>query len=133
LPVTPVSPHTDGAAEGESPAEVRLTGTRLILARIAWTIVTLMSVGLFIVAVRDTYTSALTLSILPDAAQRDIAREGFAQLGLTVEAFVAYAVGLVIARTLVFFVVGAVIFAKRSDSRMAILVSLFLMVYPAGR
>src|SRR5262249_7065852 len=70
-----------------------------------------------------------TLAFMTDPAQRAVAREGLAQLGLTGEQYAAYVLGLSALRTLIYFALGVVVFAKRSNSLIAIASSLFLITY----
>jgi hypothetical protein len=133
LTAATVANSLDSGKKGSSETEARLEGVKLTLARVSWAIISLLSVGLFVAVIPVAYHEFITLAFLPGEAEREIARQGFAQLGLSAEFFANYVVGLMIFRTLIYFAVGTAIFARKSDSTVAILVSIFLMTYSVAR
>src|SRR5579863_2401869 len=116
--------------------DMRLHGYRLVLARLVWLTLCVFSVGVFVASV-PTYFAALhilctgTLAfcrntglITPDDLQ------GFHSLGLSLDFFATYQTALYIVDAVVFSVVGAVIFWRKSDDRIAWLASLALVMIP---
>ena len=93
----------------------------------------LASLGLFIVAIPATYDRLDNLLYLSPGSGRDTARQAFAQLGMSADFFATYNVGLVILRTLVYFAVASIIFARKSNDLMAYFVSIFLLTFSVGR
>ena len=107
-----------------SAAHMRLSGSRLILARIAWIAVVTLIVALFLARL-PAYSTALqtvctgaacgSAQPTPDSAQ------ALQKLGLSVSAYAAFTLALTIALAFVCFTLGAVIFWRRSDDWMALL------------
>lgn len=101
-------------ADSASTATLRLMGTRLTIARVLWILVAVVSAVLFLADI-PVYAEAIHASALTvygsslDAAQ-----------------VMAIALWLVVRRTLTYFVIwliGAVIFWRRSDSLIALIIS----------
>jgi hypothetical protein len=113
--------------------EARLGGTALALARVGWVTVALLSLGFSVWLVWLQYQRIATLSFLPDAIQRQNARVGLTQLGLSTDFLATYFVINYILSTAVYFAIGTAIFFARSYLRQALLVSLFLITYWVGR
>src|SRR3989441_8122163 len=116
-----------GGAVVSSAANTRLSGSRLILARVTWVAVVTLIVALFLVMLPAYYTFLQTVCTgatcgptqpTPDSAQ------GIQKLGLSLGAYATFTLALTIALALLCFVVSAVIFWRRSDDWMALLVAL---------
>jgi len=107
---------TDPAAR---PAGLRRPG----LARAAWVAVAALALSLFVATLPAQYAE---LRALAEAARPHVAR-----IGLTVEDYTAYQLALNILVALVFCGVGATIFVRKASSRMALLVSLVLILIGA--
>jgi hypothetical protein len=112
-------------------------GRWLILARVAWVTVALLTVAVFVLSIpsefarlqspcTDTVSCGWLIRLTPSHVRE------LAELGLPVDFFAAYLVTLETAFTVVPIVVGAIIFWRRPDDRMAFLVSLVLLMYWAG-
>jgi hypothetical protein len=112
-------------------------GRWLILARVAWVTVALLTVAVFVLSIpsefarlqspcTDTVSCGWLIRLTPSHVRE------LAELGLPVDFFAAYLVTLEAAFTVVPIVVGAIIFWRRPDDRMAFLVSLVLLMYWAG-
>ena len=109
----------------------------LLLARVVWVAVALLTVGVFILSIpsefarlRSPCTDTVSCSWLIRLTAEN-ARE-LRSLGLSVDFFAAYFISLEAAFTVVPIAVGAIIFWRRPDDRMAFLVSLVLLMYWAG-
>jgi hypothetical protein len=126
---------TEGATKER--LAVRMQGRWLLIARVVWVTVALLTVGVFVLSIPSEYTrlrSPCTDTVSCSWLIRltaENARE-LRDLGLSVDFFAAYFVSLEAAFTVVPIVVGAIIFWRRPDDRMAFLVSLVLLMYWAG-
>jgi hypothetical protein len=114
-----------------------MQGRRLLLARVVWVMVALLTVGVFVLSIpsefarlRSPCTDTVSCSWLIRLTAEN-ARE-LSDLGLSVDLFAAYFISLEAAFTVVPIAVGAIIFWRRPDDRMAFLVSLVLLMYWAG-
>ena len=108
-------------------AGTRLYGRRLILARVIWVAVVTLIVALYIAMLPAYYTqlrtvcTGATCAILqptPDSAQ------AMQKLGLSFSTYATFILALTLALAFLCFVVGAVIFWRKSDDWMALLVAL---------
>jgi hypothetical protein len=114
-----------------------MQGRWLLLARVLWVSVALLTVGVFVLSIpsefarlRSPCTDTVSCSWLIRLTAEN-ARE-LRSLGLSVDHFAAYFISLETAFTVVPIAVGAIIFWRRPDDRMAFLVSLVLLMYWAG-
>jgi hypothetical protein len=114
-----------------------MQGRRLLLARVAWVTVAILTVAVFVLSIpsefarlrgpcTDTVSCGWLIRLTPSHVRE------LGELGLPVDYFAAYLLALEAAFTLVPIVVGAIIFWRRPDDRMAFLVSLVLLMYWAG-
>jgi hypothetical protein len=110
-----------------SAAHTRLFGSRLILARVTWVAVVTLIVALFLVMLPAYYTLLQTVCTgatcgptqpTPDSAQ------GIQKLGLSLGAYATFTLALTVALALLCIAVSAVIFWRKSDDWMALLVAL---------
>src|SRR5215213_8653255 len=114
-----------------------MQGRWLRLARVVWVTVALLTVSVFVLSIpsefarlRSPCTDTVSCSWLIRLTAEN-ARE-LSNLGLSVDFFAAYFISLEAAFTVVPIAVGAIIFWRRPDDRMAFLVSLVLLMYWAG-
>ncbi len=107
------------------------SGGWLAGARVVWLAIALLSVVLFAASLPAYHAEFLTLSIIHNASYRELARANLEHMGLSVEFYAWYYVALGVVLASVCFVVGAVIFWRRSYDRMALLVSLLLVLFGA--
>jgi hypothetical protein len=118
-------------------AETRLRGRWLRLARIAWVVVGLFTLSLFVGSLPAYFlrlqvpcmgAAACNLNGVLDAAGiRTLQMAGFSLRG-----YAAYTITLTLAIALIWVAVGLVIFWRRSDEGLALLVALALVLSPAG-
>jgi hypothetical protein len=114
-----------------------MQGRWLLLARVVWVTVALLTVSVFVLSIpsefarlRSPCTDTVSCSWLIRLTAENV-RE-LNNLGLSVDLFAAYFISLEAAFTVVPIAVGAIIFWRRPDDRMAFLVSLVLLMYWAG-
>ena len=114
-----------------------MQGRWLLLARVVWVTVALLTVSVFVLSIpsefarlRSPCTDTVSCSWLIRLTAENV-RE-LSNLGLSVDFFAAYFISLEAAFTVVPIAVGAIIFWRRPDDRMAFLVSLVLLMYWAG-
>ena len=109
----------------------RLHGRKLILARVAWVAVVSMIVVPFLVRLPAYYTDLQTICTgatcgsaqpTPDSAQ------AMQKLGLSFSTYATFILALTLALAFLCFVVGAVIFWRKSDDWMALLVALAVVL-----
>ena len=110
--------------------DTRLRGRRLILARVAWVAVVTLLVAPFLARLPAYYTLLQTICTgascgpaqpIPDSAQT------LQKLGLSVGAYARFTLALTLALAFLCFTLGAVIFWRRSDDWMALLVALMVV------
>src|SRR6266566_4157639 len=107
--------------------DTRLRGRRLILARVAWVAVVTLIVVPFLAKLLANYTFLQTICTgatcsfaqpTPDSAQ------AMQKLGISVATYATFTIALTLALAFLCFAIGAVIFWRRSDDWMALLVAL---------
>jgi hypothetical protein len=114
-----------------------LRGRWLVLARGAWVAVALLTMGVFVSGIPSEFArlrtpcSGVVGCAWAPRLTAENARE-LGELGLSVDLFAAYFVALEIAFVAVSAAIGAAIFWRRSDDRMALLVSLMLITLGAS-
>ena len=129
-PLSPESPPVTAASPKQ--ANLRLRGRTLVLARAAWIIVAVLAVALFVAGIPAEFallhepcpTARCTTGQLPPAGLRALE-----DLGLSPDFIAAYAVAVDVVFAAVYGVVAALIFWRKSDDRMGLLVSLALLTF----
>jgi hypothetical protein len=116
----------------EAPQTPVLRGRSLFVARAACLVLAALTLGLFFASVPAAYArwGALCEGAGCDVLQ--LSREGVEALersGLSVGFYVAYNVALRIAFALGYWTIGAVLFWKRSDDRLALYASIALLTF----
>jgi hypothetical protein len=114
----------------------QLSGHRLLLARLVWAAAALLALGLFVASV-PLYFAHLkeVCTASAQACTSDLQRltpENVRQLralGLSMDFYATYVVAVNVLSVVGWSAVGVLIFLRRSEDRMAFLVSLFLVVF----
>src|ERR671921_655594 len=111
-----------------------LHGRWLLLARVAWVVVALLYVGVFITGIPSEFarlqtpcTDTVSCSLIPHFTGQKV--HELKELGLSAEFFATYFVAIEVAFTAVSAVIGALIFWRKPEDRMALLVSLMLLTF----
>jgi signal transduction histidine kinase len=123
------------SASGAPPTTLRERW--LLIARVAWVVVALLYVGVFISGIPSEFarlqtpcTDAVSCNLIPHLTVQKV--QELMELGLSAEFFAAYFVAIEAAFTTLSAAIGALIFWRRPDDRMALLVSLMLLTLGAA-
>ena len=118
------------------PPATTLRGRWLVIARVAWVTVAVFTVGVFVTGIPGEFarlqapcTGGLSCLWFPHLSANNAQRLG--EIGLSTDLFAAYFVAGEVAFMVVPFAIGAAIFWRRSDDRMALLGSLTLIAFGA--
>jgi signal transduction histidine kinase len=118
------------SARGSLPVSLR--GRWLLLARVAWVVVALLYVGVFISGIPSEFarlqtpcTDAVSCNLIPHLTVQKV--QELKELGLSAEFFAVYFVAIEVAFAALSAAIGAFIFWRRPEGRMALLVSLVLL------
>jgi hypothetical protein len=112
-----------------------LHGRRLGTARAVWAVLFTLSLGAYALAIPAIYETALKVCQGPDCAQWRLSVAGASALrdaGLSVELYAALTLALRVLSASVFFAVAAMIFRRRSEEWLPVLLSLFLLLQAPG-
>src|SRR5918993_2575713 len=104
-----------------------LSGRRLFLARLGWLVVFVLTIGLFSANIPAYYDSLVSFSD-PQLDSPSV-RTNLEAAHLSIERYATYLLGISVASTLVWVVVGTVIFWRRSDNWIALFASLCLIMF----
>src|SRR5215217_6944042 len=104
-----------------------LSGRRLILARLGWLVVFVVTAGLFSANTPAYYDSLISFS--DPALDTATVRANLESAGVSIERYATYLFGISIASALVWVVVGTVIFWRRSDNWIALFASVCLITF----
>src|SRR5688572_6457039 len=117
----------------ENSSSTILRGQWLIVVRAAWLVVGALTVGLFVAGVPAEYTQLQLGCPTPSCASSGgavpVELSLLVNLGLSPEFFAAYGIALELVFALVFVVVAALIFWRKSSDRQALFVSLTLLLF----
>jgi signal transduction histidine kinase len=136
LPSASMQTMVNARTQGE--ADTRLRGRWLLLARGVWGVTAVLALGLVIASIPG-YFSLLhvvctgTLAACKNSGQitPDYLR-GLQALGLSLDSFATYQVALIMVFAIVYTTIGAVLFWRRSNDRMALIASVSLVTFPAA-
>jgi len=109
------------STRGTSPPSSTLHGPWLLLARVAWIAVAIAALGIFVISVPARYAEL--------ARPTTGVRAALAEMGLSAGGYALYNVTLDTIFVSVFAVVAIVIFWRRSDEPIALLVATMLVVW----
>ncbi|HEX6798485.1 MAG TPA: GAF domain-containing sensor histidine kinase [Ktedonobacterales bacterium] len=131
-PTTAVATHSMSAV---SAADMRLHGRWLVAARTTWLIVAAISLGLVFASIPAQIAFAQTVCTTVECGTSQLGPAGARALhaaGLSLGFYAAYVVTLDVVFASVFALVGALLFWRRSDDRMALLASIALVTFGAS-
>lgn len=123
--------HAAEPAPGARADGATLTGAPLALARATWLVTTLVSVGLLVVAMPLAYQQIITPQTGPQCADTRFSPAQFAYMHAAGISPTSLAVVVILVQcfsTLVYVGVGALLFWRRADNRMALLAATALVL-----
>ncbi len=130
-----VQAHTVVSSDQQSAANARLHGGRLVFARICWLVLAVLAVPIFVTGL-PLYFANLQVACNSYSCNYGQLRLQSAQLlqnlGISLSAYALFALVLTIAITMVWFIVAGVIFWRKSDDWIALLVSLALILFASA-
>src|SRR5260221_429278 len=131
---TDVQSETVVRSASSSMADTRLRGGWLVLARVVWGAVVVLALGLFIASIPTTFAALHMLCTAPSCTPSgpltpDDVRE-LQAVGLSMDFYATYIVVFIMVFVFGYFAVGAVLFWRKSDDRMALFASFTLVTFP---
>src|SRR3989440_2378234 len=132
------STQTTVYAQPPGETDTRLRGRWLLLARVVWVGIAVLTLGLTVASIP---TSLASLYVLCTDAPATCSNNGqitpdylraLQALGLSLDVFATYEIALLIVFAVVYAAIGAVLFWRRSYDRMALFASLTLVTFPAA-
>jgi signal transduction histidine kinase len=128
-PFAPTPPATP--PDQRSPSAEPLRGRSLIVARATWIVVAVVTMSFFAAGIPSEFAMFRT-ACQPACTTRQLSPAGLQvlqDLGLSLDFYATYAVGLDVILAVVYVTVAAVIFWRRPDDRMALFVSFALLTF----
>jgi len=126
------SPCPSGSSPGSAWSTI-LVGRRLLLARAGWLIVGALTVGLFVAGIPAEFAQLQlgcpTLACASTGGATPVELPLLENLGLSPDLFAAYGVALEVIFASVFVAVAALIFWRKSSDKVALFVSLALLLF----
>lgn len=115
--------------------DTQLYGSWLVLARTLWIVVVALSLAVSIAYIPLEFRQLHTVCTSSSCGQQLTVGivQDLHQLNLSVDFFASYLLILQVVFLLVWAVVALLIFSRRSDDRVVLLVSLFLVLFPAAQ
>ncbi len=116
--------------------DTRLHGSWLVLMRVTWVVVVVLAVGLFIVSVPFNFAMShamCTTASCSNSNQLTLDQVHQLQhLGLSLDFYATFSSVLTIIFEIGYVVTGVVIFWRKSDERVALITSLYLVTFGAA-
>ncbi len=113
--------------EGHHEADTRLHGRWLLIARVAWVSLVILTLAIFVILLPSYFAQLQTVCTGPTCAlvqpTADTA-QAMQKLGLSVRSYATFTFMMTLVTALVCFFVSGVIFWRKSDDWMALLVAL---------
>ena len=126
-----------GGSPGSILPDTRLHGHRLILTRVGWLVVVMLTLVLYVGSL-PAYASRLQMPCTDavacslNGALTGIQIRGLEAAGVSVGSYAAYTIALSVVIALIWSTVGLIIFWRRSDDWLALLVALTLILFNTG-
>ncbi len=120
-----------GSPASQSEASIQLRGYPLILARAAWAVIVAMALALWVVDLPHSYAEYLTVctqALCPNQLATPGMVRALHSAGLSLQFYAFYLTALSTVVVLIFCIIGAFIFWRKSRDWMGLLVSLTLIV-----
>ncbi len=130
--LTQLQAHTVKDSDQQSAANVRLRGGLLVFARIAWLVLAALAMTVFVSGLPLYFADIQEVCNANSCDTGQLHLESaqvLHNLGISVGNYAVFALVMTILIVMVWFVVGGVIFWRKPDERVALLVSLALVLY----
>src|SRR5262249_54079646 len=131
------APRRSGAPKDMTPfyamavdSHTRLHGGWVLVARLLWALAAVVVLALFAASIGPHYDQLLNFSSNAIANPQAVPT-GLAELGLSIESFATYLVVVKVVFTAIFTTIAGIIFWRRGDDWMALLLSLALLAFGA--
>ncbi len=115
------------ASSPDAPTSTVLSGRRLLLARVGWLVVAALTVGLFFASIPARYDWLVNFGA-PELEPATV-RANLEATGFSIDFYATYLLSVNVISSMVWGVVGVVIFWRRSDDWMALATSLCLLTF----
>src|SRR5262249_52806298 len=121
--------------QSQNHGDTRLRGGWLILARAVWILLIILSLAVSIAALPLRWRQLHSICVGSSCSQLLTIRivQDLHSLNLSVDFFASYIIILESSSLLVWVAVALLIFWRRSNDRIALLVALFLVLFPAAQ
>ena len=111
----------------------RVRGRRLLLMRLGWTLLTVFNLLIFFVSIPVYYAQLFVLCTDPrqecyDGQLKPGNAQALHHLGISLSSYAAYTLAISIFVSLIFLIVGLVLFWRKSDDWMAVFASIVLII-----
>ena len=131
-----LSMRTTVSEERRGERDTRLHGRWLLLTRVTWVIVAVLSVGLFIVSVPFNFAASQAIcSTASCSYSNQLTLDQFhelQQLGLSLDFYALFTTVLSILFEIGYVAAGVLIFWRKSDERVALVASFYLVTFGAA-
>jgi len=129
-------PQTTASSQPSGQADTGLRGAWLVLARVAWVIVVVLALGVFILRIpynfADVHILCTTASCVNSGRLTLDKVHGLQHLGLSIDFWAIFGIVVSVVLELGYVAAGVLIFWRRSDERMALITSLALITFGNG-
>lgn len=119
-------------ARGDGQQAATLSRYWLAIGRAAWCVVFVISVSFVMISLPSYIRELVPFWATNNPAPPEVIREGLDARGIPTGVYTGFGVSLLIARTLVCYLIGAILFWRKSAERMVLLVATLLVSLPAG-
>ena len=123
-------PDMPGTTASAAPSATRLSGPWLVVARMSWGILFAGILVMFVTSLPGF--RAGILSPTDNAALTPQAVEALLRVGITLDAYAWVSLGVLCVTVIGSVVFALMLFARRSDDWMVLLISLFVVLYPVA-
>jgi hypothetical protein len=120
---------TESRAPTPNTSDTRLRGPWLVTARVGWVILTLINLLIFVLGI-PAYFAQLHVICTTDCSPGRVTpgnAVALTHLGIPLDVYIAYMLTITLLASLVFLTVGAIIFWRKSQELIGLLVSLLLI------
>jgi len=129
----PIQPGT--GAEAAHVSDIGLRGRWLVIARLSWCVVVGLVVGIVIASIPPYFASLHVLTAHPAPRVTQLTHDGvhaLQALGLSIDFYAVFTIAVNALFVFGFVLVGAVLFWRKAEDRLALFASFALVTFPIG-